>query len=97
MSAKRGILLLEWSSEAEEDVVSIIGYIYARNPEAARELLDLIDEKIAGLRVNARMYRKGRVSGTREMVIKRICVVIYEESDERVKVLRVLHTARKWP
>ncbi|MBD8893567.1 type II toxin-antitoxin system RelE/ParE family toxin [Labrenzia suaedae] len=88
---------LEWSSEAERDVANIVGYIRDRNPQAAHKILDLIDEKAARLPINPKMCRKGRMPGTREMLVTPSYVLIYEESSAGVRVLRVLHTAQMWP
>jgi len=43
------------------------------------------------------LYRAGRVSGTREMVVRSNYVVIYTEDAYAVTVLRVLHAAQQWP
>ena len=41
--------------------------------------------------------RPGRVSGTRELVAHHNDILIYDVVGDRVRVLRVLHTARQWP
>ncbi|HAH2862781.1 TPA: type II toxin-antitoxin system RelE/ParE family toxin [Escherichia coli] len=43
--------------------------------------------------------RNGRVEGTRELVIHPHFVLVYEVDSQwgKVYVLRVLHTAQKWP
>ena len=43
------------------------------------------------------LYRAGRVSGTREMVVRSNYVVIYTEDTRAVTILRVLHAAQQWP
>jgi len=43
------------------------------------------------------LYRAGRVSGTREMVVRSNYVVIYTEDTCAVTILRVLHAAQQWP
>lgn len=90
-------LALNWSSEAESDVAHIINYIRERNPHAAHKILDIIEEKTANLPLNPKIYRPGRVQGTREMLVTPSYIVIYEESLTEVRILRVLHTAQMWP
>jgi addiction module RelE/StbE family toxin len=90
-------LTLNWSSEAETDLAHIIGYIRERNPSAAHKILDIIEEKTSNLPTNPKIYRAGRVSGTREMPVTPSYLVIYEENAVEVRVLRVLHTAQMWP
>ena len=90
-------LALNWSSEAESDVARIINYIRERNPNAAHKILDVIEEKTANLLLNPKIYRTGRVQGTREMLVTPSYIVIYEESLTEVRILRVLHTAQMWP
>ncbi|EEY4016472.1 type II toxin-antitoxin system RelE/ParE family toxin [Escherichia coli] len=43
--------------------------------------------------------RNGRVEGTRELVIHPHFVLVYEVDSQwgKVYILRVLHTAQKWP
>lgn len=88
---------LKWSSEAESDLARIIGYILERSPNAAHKVLDIIDEKVSGLPINPKIYRAGRVNGTREMPVTPSYLVVYEENAAEVRVLRVLHTAQMWP
>jgi len=44
------------------------------------------------------MGRPGRVPGTRELVLPNFPYIIpYRVREQRVEILRVFHTARKWP
>lgn len=90
-------LALKWTSEGESDLAHIIDYIGERNPNAAHKFLDIIEEKTGNIRRNPQMYRTGRVEGTREMLISPSYVLVYEETETEVRVLRVLHTAQMWP
>lgn len=97
MNKNTSSLALNWSSEAESDVAHIIEYVGERNPNAAHKLLDIIDEKTSNLPVNPKIYRAGRVDGTREMLVTPSYLVVYEENALEVRILRVLHTAQMWP
>lgn len=91
------MLALEWRSAARADLFAIIDYISDNNPDAAQRLKDLIETKIAKLQARPKLFRPGRVPGTREMMVRPSYVVIYTFDAAKVSILRVLHTARQWP
>ena len=86
-----------WRQTALEDLRSIIDYIASDSPAAAIDLWDEIDRKVARLSENARLYRPGRVAGTRELVVRPNYLVVYREAPAEVTILRVLHAAQMWP
>lgn len=88
---------LEWRALAQEDLLSIVDYISDDNPDAAQRLKDEIEVKAAKLPEHPRLYRHGRVDGTREMVVRSNYVVVYTEDARAVTILRVLHAAQLWP
>ena len=91
------MLDLEWKATAVADLKAIVGYISDDNPDAARALKDDIETKVSRLRENPRLYRVGRVDGTREMLVRSNYLVVYAEDAHRVTILRVLHAAQQWP
>jgi len=78
-------------------LLAIIDYISDDSPEAAQHLKDDIETKVSRLAERPRLYRVGRVAGTREMVVRSNYIVVYVEEPERIVILRVLHVARQWP
>ena len=90
-------LALEWREAARADVLSIIDYISDDDPDAAQRLKDEIEDKVSRLAKHPRLYRAGRVSGTREMVVRPNYIVVYAEDTDTVVILRVLHAAQQWP
>jgi toxin ParE1/3/4 len=55
-------------------------------------------ESVAELSSHPHFGRPGRVPGTRELVITRFRhIVPYRVREQTVEILRVFHTARKWP
>jgi plasmid stabilization system protein ParE len=78
-------------------LLSIVDYISDDNPGAAQKLKDEIEVKISMLPAHPKRYRPGRVSGTREMVVRPNYDVICSETVHAVAILRVLHTAQQWP
>jgi addiction module RelE/StbE family toxin len=88
---------LEWSKHARADLLVIIDFISDDNPDAAQRLKDDIEEKASKLPEHPKLYRPGRVDGTREMVVRSNYVVVYSEDAHVVSILRVLHGAQQWP
>jgi addiction module RelE/StbE family toxin len=88
---------LVWTHAARTDLLAIVTYIADDNPAAAQALKDEIETKVSRLPDNPRLYRAGRVTGTREMVVRRTYVVVYAHDETAVTILRVLHTAQQWP
>ncbi len=91
------MIRLVWRPKAVEDRVSIMDYIAQDNPAAALELDEEIEAKTNALVSHPKLYKPGRMKGTREMVIPPNYVVVYRETPAEVTVLRVLHAARQWP
>jgi plasmid stabilization system protein ParE len=55
-------------------------------------------EAVSLLETTAHLGRPGRVKGTRELVLVDVpYIVAYRVVAGTVEVLRVLHTARRWP
>jgi len=91
------VLVLEWRQAARADLLAIVDYISDDNPDAAQRLKDDIETKVVKLPDHPKLYRAGRVPGTREMVVRSNYVVIYTEDARAVSILRVLHAAQQWP
>ena len=88
--------VLEWRAMARADLLAIVDYISDDNPDAAQHLKDEIEAKASKLPEHPKLYRSGRVSGTREMVVRENYVVVYIEDARAVSILRVLHAAQQW-
>ncbi len=82
---------------AVADLMAIVDYISDDNPDAAQALKEDTEAKTSRLRENPRLYRIGRVEGTREMVVRSNYLVVYAEDARTVTILRVLHAAQQWP
>ncbi len=89
--------VLEWRLAARDDLLAIVDYISDDNPAAAQALKDEIEAKVSRLPEHPKLYRAGRVAGTREMVVHRNYLVIYVENKDVISILRVLHGAQQWP
>jgi len=91
------VLALEWRLAARADLLAIVDYISDDNPDAAQRLKDEIEAKVMRVRARPRLFRPGRVPGTREMVIRPNYIVVYAFDADKVYVLRVLHAAQQRP
>lgn len=91
------MLELEWLVLARSDLLSIVGYIADDNPGAAQRVKDDIEEKAATLSMHPKIGRLGRVDGTRELVVWANYIIVYQENELAVRILRVLHAAQQWP
>lgn len=90
---------IKWSDEALRDLQSLYDYIARNNPEAARKTANIIFDAVeATLPANPQLGRPGRVNGTRELVITNTPYIVpYRIKAGIIQVLRVYHTARRWP
>jgi len=89
---------LVWTRTAAGDRKEIREYIAQDNPAAALALDELLTEKANHLADHPlRFGRPGRVADTRELVVHKNYVLIYDLAGDLVRVLRVLHAARQWP
>lgn len=88
---------LVWTEPASLDRKEIREYIAQDNPAAALALDELISEKASRLIDHPGLGRPGRVTGTRELIAHQNYILIYDITQDLVRVLRVLHAARQWP
>jgi addiction module RelE/StbE family toxin len=90
-------MILVWTRPASLDRRRIREHIARDNPGAALSLDALFSAKAALLVRHPGHGRPGRVAGTRELVAHPSYVLIYDVTQDRVRVLRLLHAARQWP
>lgn len=88
-----------WTKLASEDRRKIREYIAENNLRAAIELDERIGSMAISLADQPLKGRDGRVNGTRELVIHPHFILVYrvKNEEERIEMIRVLHTAQKWP
>ncbi|EIZ2110242.1 type II toxin-antitoxin system RelE/ParE family toxin [Salmonella enterica] len=88
-----------WRPMAEADRENIFDYIAQDNPRAALELDEDFKARVEIAARNPKLYKAGRVRGTREIVVRPNYVIVFGMEDESstVIVLRVLHAAQQWP
>lgn len=86
-----------WRSAAIRDRGRIFDFIAQDNPQAALDLDEEIETKGGRLADHPKLYRPGRIKGTREMVVRPNYIVVYALAGDQVQILRVLHAAQQWP
>lgn len=90
-------MLVEWSDEAQLDLVDIQTYIEQFNPHAARALREAIEFGVERLPQAPFAFPHGRVAGTREYVTHPNYIVVYRIGTTAIEVLRVLHARQEYP
>lgn len=89
---------LLWSLDAEADLDEITEYIARDDVLAAVQMREEIEHRLEILTRHPEGWRRGRLPGTREMVLAGTPFIgIYRVDDGQVTILRVLHGARRWP
>jgi len=94
---ERPVPALRWSEEAVGDLSDIVDYIEERDPGAADRLRADVAATAEQFAERPYLYRPGRVAGTREALVTPNYLIVYQVGEAFVDVLRVLHTARRYP
>jgi toxin ParE1/3/4 len=87
-----------WSKQASDQLADAYDFVVEDNPSAAEKQLEMILRAVEQLVDFPKMGRPGRVNGTRELVIPGTAyIVAYRLHDATVRILALLHGARRWP
>lgn len=87
---------VRWLQKALQNLEVIYEYVAKDNPDAALQLVTKIRGAVRQLEDFPLMGRIGRVKETREIVVSPY-IMIYRVNGNFVEILRVLHSARKFP
>ncbi|WP_091143370.1 type II toxin-antitoxin system RelE/ParE family toxin [Novosphingobium sp. CF614] len=88
---------LFWTVEARQDRRDAREHIANENPVAALALDEMFTRKARNLLSHPALGRPGRMAGTRELIVHRNYLLVYDVSEQAVRILRVLHARRRWP
>lgn len=89
---------VKWLRKALFNLDHEAGYIAIDNPKAAAEFVIHLRDSALILGEQPNLGRPGRIPGTRELVITQLPYILpYRVRNDTVEILRVFHTARKWP
>jgi toxin ParE1/3/4 len=89
---------IAWTPSAAADLEQISDYLFERSHEAATIVVRRIYEAASILKQFPSSGRPGRKEGTRELVVTGLpYLVVYDVDGQTIRVLRILHGARRWP
>jgi toxin ParE1/3/4 len=89
-------MTVRWLQTALRDLESLHSFVSEDHPSAAINVVGRILSGIDALSRHPEMGRKGRVAGTRELIISPY-VVAYRMKDGVVELIAIIHSARRWP
>jgi len=89
-------MLVEWRPEARAELRAILNYILERNVVAASDLNQAIEVATSALPQHPYLYRLGRMSGTREIIVHPNYLVVYRVTHQ-IEILAVLHARQEYP
>lgn len=81
----------------EADLMAIGEYIQQHNPNAAYDMLMLLETQVDRLADPNFPRRKGRVPGTLELVAHPNYIVLLKQTSTTVTALALMHVARQYP
>lgn len=88
---------LDWTDEALDDRRSIMEYIAADNVAAALSTDEKFSRAALNIAQRPGLGRPGRWPGTREFTVMPSYILVYDTTQNSVRILRVMHTRRHWP
>ncbi|MDE1995157.1 MAG: type II toxin-antitoxin system RelE/ParE family toxin [Rhizobiaceae bacterium] len=89
---------LVWSRHALADRDDIFTYLETKDPAAAVRIDEHIELAAKRLIDFPQSGRLGRIEGTRELVVPHTpYIAAYLVTENRVRILRVIHGAKMWP
>jgi addiction module RelE/StbE family toxin len=89
---------IRWLKAALRNLQQEAEYIAQEDPAAALRVVGRIGDAVRYLEDHPSMGRAGRVPGTRELVVSGTQYIVpYRVRGQDIEILRVFHTARKWP
>lgn len=83
---------------AAQDLQATKDYISQDKPNAATAVINRVIEAIENIVTFPSMGRAGRVPHTKELVVSGTSlIVVYQVKQGTLYIVRIIHTARKWP
>jgi toxin ParE1/3/4 len=89
-------MIIRWTPTALRDLESLHGYVAEDKPRAAAATVERILSGIDALSRHPEMGRRGRVAGTRELIVAPY-IVAYRMSRGTAAIVAIIHAARRWP
>lgn len=83
---------------ALQDIQSTKNYISQDKPNAALAVIERAMETIENIATFPSIGRLGQVPQTKELVVSGTpLIIVYQVKQDTLYVVRMIHTARKWP
>ena len=89
-------MIVRWTPTGLRDLECLHAYVAEDNAEAAAINVERSLAAIEELRWHPEMGRRGRVSGTRELVVSPY-IIAYLVKGTALQILGIIHGARRWP
>lgn len=91
------MLPIFWRASARTNLATIIRFIAAESPQAARRMRNLIENSVLPIAEHPYLYRPGKVSGTREIIAHPNYIVVYRVMADCIEIVSVLHARQEYP
>lgn len=89
---------IRWTAPATRELAEAFAFVAEDNERAARSMVGRIWKAVEVLRRHPQAGRRGRVEGSRELVLRGTPFVVgYQIKGNEAQILAVWHAARKWP
>lgn len=89
---------VRWTELAAKDLEDIFEFIRQDSESRAQEVIRILFDSALSLDSMPNRGRKGRLPGTRELIIPASRhIIVYRVTDSAVQILRIYHAARDWP
>jgi toxin ParE1/3/4 len=86
---------VRWATAAASDLENIANYLFEKTPENAARLMREICGAVFALKFYPNRGRPGKKSGTRELVIRSLpLIVVYKVGSDVLHIARILHGAQ---
>ncbi len=89
-------MIVRWTPTGLRDLECLHAYVAEDNAEAAAITVERILLAIDELRRHPEMGRRGRVTGTPELVVPPY-IIAYRAKGTALQILGIIHGARRWP
>jgi len=87
-----------WTLGSLQDLDHAYEFITEQSPKAANQIINKIKNALSNLQIYPNVGRKGRIEGTRELVIPNTPFLLsYRVKETHIEILAFLHGRRKWP
>jgi len=92
------MLPILWRESARADLIQIVSFVAAENPQAARRLKNLLEGAILPTAEHPYLYRASeRIPGLREIVAHPNYIVFYRVTAQCIEVVNIVHARREFP